>query len=52
MERTLIVAKILPAAERRVAEIFTESDRTELPALARVRHRALHRLDTPSKEIP
>lgn len=45
MERSLIVARILPDAEHRVAEIFAESDRTELPSLARVRHRSLYRLD-------
>lgn len=44
MDRTLIVAKVDPAAEARVAEIFAESDATELPHLAGVRHRSLYRL--------
>ncbi len=34
MNRTLIVAKVVPDAEDAVAEIFAESDTTELPALA------------------
>lgn len=44
MDRSLIVAKILPTAPSRVAEIFAESDATELPRLAGVRHRSLYRL--------
>ncbi|GLY69671.1 TcmI family type II polyketide cyclase [Amycolatopsis taiwanensis] len=44
MHRTLIVAKIHPNAEQHVAEIFAESDRTELPLIAGVRHRSLYRL--------
>ncbi|GLY22170.1 TcmI family type II polyketide cyclase [Micromonospora sp. NBRC 101691] len=44
MDRSLIVAKVLPTAEPRVAEIFAESDATELPRLAGVRHRSLYRL--------
>ncbi len=32
MDRSLIVAKVVPTAEDRVAEIFAESDATELPA--------------------
>jgi cyclase len=44
MHRTLIVAKIRPGAERQVAEIFAESDRTELPLIAGVRRRSLYRL--------
>ncbi|WP_020667121.1 TcmI family type II polyketide cyclase [Amycolatopsis nigrescens] len=44
MHRTLIVAKIQPDAERRVAEIFGESDQTELPRVAGVQHRSLYRL--------
>lgn len=44
MDRSLIVAKVLPAAEGRVAEIFAESDATELPRLVGVRHRSLYRL--------
>lgn len=44
MERSLIVARIVPAAQDRVAEIFAASDRTELPTLAGVRRRELYRL--------
>jgi cyclase len=44
MDRSLIVAKVVPTAESRVAEIFAESDATELPRLAGVRHRSLYRL--------
>ncbi len=45
MHRTLIVAKIQPDAEGRVAQIFADSDKTELPRVAGVRHRSLYRLD-------
>ncbi len=44
MNRSLIVAKILPDAEREVAAIWAESDNTELPRIAGVTHRALYRL--------
>ncbi len=44
MDRTLIVAKVVPTAEATVAEIFAESDTTELPHLVGVRHRSLYRL--------
>ncbi|MEV1159297.1 TcmI family type II polyketide cyclase [Micromonospora taraxaci] len=44
MDRSLIVAKVDPAAAERVAEIFAESDATELPRLVGVRHRSLYRL--------
>ena len=44
MERSLIVAKVVPTAEEQVADIFAESDATELPRLVGVRHRALYRL--------
>lgn len=44
MERSLIVAKVDPSAEERIAEIFAESDATELPRLAGVQHRSLYRL--------
>ncbi|MEO3745763.1 TcmI family type II polyketide cyclase [Plantactinospora sp. B5E13] len=44
MDRSLIVAKVVPAAEQQVARIFAESDRTELPRLVGVRHRSLFRL--------
>ncbi|MEV4758553.1 TcmI family type II polyketide cyclase [Micromonospora sp. NPDC049559] len=45
MNRLVIVAKVLPDAEEQVAQIFAESDRTELPAIVGVRHRSLYRLD-------
>ncbi len=41
MERGLIVARIKPGATEKVAALFAESDATELPALAGVRHRSL-----------
>ncbi|MGN9804662.1 TcmI family type II polyketide cyclase [Micromonospora sp. L32] len=44
MDRSLIVAKVVPSAEAQVAEIFAESDATELPRLVGVRHRSLYRL--------
>ncbi|MFI7608123.1 TcmI family type II polyketide cyclase [Micromonospora sp. NPDC049366] len=44
MDRSLIIAKVVPTAETQVAEIFAESDATELPHLAGVRHRSLYRL--------
>jgi cyclase len=44
MHRSLIVAKIVPEAEKEVAEIWARSDSTELPHLAGVLHRSLYRL--------
>ncbi|SCL35271.1 cyclase [Micromonospora nigra] len=44
MDRTLIVAKVVPTAETAIADIFAESDRGELPHLVGVRHRSLYRL--------
>jgi cyclase len=44
MNRSLIVAKIQPTAEREVAAIWAESDQTELPLIAGVTHRSLYRL--------
>ncbi|WP_405432471.1 TcmI family type II polyketide cyclase [Micromonospora sp. NBC_00617] len=44
MDRSLIVAKVVPTAEEQVADIFAESDATELPRLVGVRHRSLYRL--------
>lgn len=41
MHRSLIVAKIAPGSHDRVAEIWAESDATELPRIAGVRHRSL-----------
>jgi cyclase len=40
-----IIAKIKPGAEEKVAEIFAESDRTELPKMTGVRHRSLFVLE-------
>ncbi len=45
VRRGVIVARIKPGSEEKVAEIFAESDRSELPGLARVRHRSLFVLD-------
>ena len=36
VKRGLIIAKIKPGAEEQVAEIFAESDRTELPKMTGV----------------
>lgn len=44
MNRSLILAKIVPDAEHEVARIFAESDQTDLPRVAGVRHRSLYRL--------
>lgn len=44
MHRTLIVAKIASDAEAAVADIWQQSDGTELPHLVGVRHRSLYRL--------
>jgi cyclase len=44
MNRSVIVAKIDPAAEQDVAAIWTESDRTDLPLAAGVQRRSLYRL--------
>jgi cyclase len=45
VKRGVIVAKIKPGAEEKVAEIFGESDRSELPQLAGVTHRSLFVLE-------
>ena len=45
IKRGVIVARIKPGSEREVAAIFAESDATELPALAGVRHRSLFVLE-------
>ncbi|MFG3556058.1 TcmI family type II polyketide cyclase [Micromonospora sp. NPDC047557] len=42
MSRLLIVSRIIPGAEGRVAQIFAESDATELPRLTGVTHRSLY----------
>ncbi|KXK58565.1 polyketide synthase [Micromonospora rosaria] len=44
MSRLLIVSRIIPGAEGRVAQIYSESDATELPGLTGVRHRSLYSL--------
>jgi cyclase len=44
VKRGLIIARIKPGAKEKVAAIFAESDQTELPALAGVRHRSLFAL--------
>ena len=45
VKRGVIVAKIKPGSEEKVAELFAESDRSELPQLAGVRHRSLFVLE-------
>jgi cyclase len=45
VKRGVIVAKIAPGAEDKVAEIFARSDASELPGLAGVRHRSLFVLE-------
>ena len=45
VRRGVIVAKIKPGSEEKVAEIFAESDNSELPALAGVTHRSLFVLE-------
>lgn len=45
IKRGVIVAKIKPGAEEEVAKLFAESDESELPRLAGVRHRSLFVLD-------
>ena len=45
MKRGVIVAKIKPGSEEEVARIFAESDTTDLPELAGVKHRSLFVLD-------
>jgi cyclase len=45
VKRGVIIARIKPGSEDKVAEIFAESDRSELPGLAGVRHRSLFVLD-------
>ncbi|MBQ1043171.1 MULTISPECIES: TcmI family type II polyketide cyclase [unclassified Micromonospora] len=44
MSRLLVVSRIVPGAQGRVAQIFAESDATELPYLTGVRHRSLYYL--------
>jgi cyclase len=45
LKRGVIVAKIKPDSQEEVAKIFAESDESELPRLAGVRHRSLFVLE-------
>jgi cyclase len=45
VKRGVIIAKIKPGSEEAVAKIFAESDESELPALAGVKHRSLFVLE-------
>ncbi len=45
VRRGVIVAKMKPGSEEKVAEIFAESDKSELPRLAGVQHRSLFMLE-------
>jgi cyclase len=45
VKRGVIIARIKPGSEEKVAEIFAESDRSELPKLTGVRHRSLFVLE-------
>src|SRR5919201_210479 len=45
VRRGVIVAKIKPDSTDKVAEIFAESDKSELPQLAGVQHRSLFVLE-------
>jgi cyclase len=45
VKRGCIIAKIKPGSEDEVAKLFAESDESELPELAGVRHRSLFVLD-------
>ncbi|MBY8870335.1 TcmI family type II polyketide cyclase [Micromonospora sp. PLK6-60] len=42
MSRLLVVSRISPGAEGRVAQIFAEADATVLPTLTGIRHRSLY----------
>ena len=45
VKRGLIIARIKPGSEKKVAEIFAESDATDLPRMVGVRHRSLFVLE-------
>jgi cyclase len=45
IKRGVIVARIKPGSQEEVKRIFAESDATELPRIAGVRHRSLYVLD-------
>ncbi|SCL24873.1 Polyketide synthesis cyclase [Micromonospora pallida] len=42
MSRLLIISRIVPGTEAQVADIFADSDATDLPAMTGVRHRSLY----------
>lgn len=44
-KRGVIIARIKPGSEEKVAEVFAESDATDLPKLTGVRHRSLFVLE-------
>jgi cyclase len=44
MYRSLIIARITPGSEDEIAQIFSESDRTDLPRVAGVQRRELYSL--------
>lgn len=44
MNRLLVIGRINPESERHIAEIFAESDASELPSVTGTRHRSLYRL--------
>lgn len=44
MHRLLVVGRVNPAAESRIAEIFASADATDLPSVTGTRHRSLYRL--------
>ncbi len=45
VKRGVIIARIKPGCEKQVADVFAESDATELPRLTGVRHRSLFVLE-------
>lgn len=45
VKRGMIIARIKPGSESKVAEVFAESDATDLPHLTGVRHRSLFVLE-------
>ncbi len=45
VQRGCIIARIKPGSEDEVAKLFEESDQSDLPELAKVRHRSLFVLE-------
>ena len=45
VKRGVIIARIKPGCEQQVAEVFAESDATDLPKITGVRHRSLFVLE-------